>query len=504
MTETKSASEVEAEFIDAVGSFALDPAGYSYFAFPWGEPLTADGKPNPLSKLTGPREWQYDTFVDIRNHLQNPETKYQPCQISVASGHGIGKSAFIGMLIKWAMDTCVDTRIVCTSNTDTQLKSKTVPEVTKWCKLAITADWFTTTATAIYSTDPEHHKSWRCDFVPWSKDNSEAFAGLHNQGKRIIVIYDEASGIDDKIWEVTEGALTDEDTEIIWIAFGNPTRSSGRFRECFRKYQKYWIRRNIDSRTVPGTNKKYLQEIVEKYGEDSDIVKIRVKGEFPSQSARQLYNSKKLIEAQNRHLRPEQYSFAPKIIAVDPAWEGDDAFVIGMRQGLHFQILAEFPKNSNDIEMANLIARYEDTHHADAVFIDGGYGTGIVSAGRTMKRNWQLVWFSGKSPRLDCVNMRAAMYLNVAELLEEGLAIPDDQELFEEMESAETLPMLDGKYKLPPKDEVKKELGRSPNKIDCLAISTAYPVAKKKPIGLQSEQRKAQKKYNPIKDRLKR
>jgi len=406
------------------------------------------------------------------------------------------------MVIKWALDTCANTRIVCTANTDGQLKSKTVPEVTKWANLSLTSDWFTHTATAFSSNEPDCQKSWRCDFVPWSKDNSEAFAGLHNEGKRIVIVFDEASAIDDRIWEVTEGALTDANTEIIWLAFGNPTRNTGRFRECFRKFSKYWITRNIDSRDVPGTNKSLFERLVDQYGEDSDVVKIRVKGQFPSQSARQLYSTDLVDAAWGRHLRDDQYNFAPKIIAVDPAWEGDDDTVIGMRQGLKVEILKVLPKNSNDIEIANLIARYEDQHDADAVFIDGGYGTGIVSAGRTMGRNWQLVWFNGKSSRLDCVNKRAEMYMNVADLLAEGLAFPKDQELYDEMISAEVMTTLDGKIKLPPKSETKELIGRSPNKLDMVAISTAFPVANKLAKGLQSSQRVAQNSYNPISDRL--
>lgn len=465
----------ELELIEDIAGFTLDPLGYAHYAFPWGEPGTA------LEKHSGPREWQEDILSDIGKHLQNPATRFQPCQVAVASGHGIGKSALLGMVIKWALDTCPDTRIVCTSNTDTQLKSKTVPEVTKWQKAALTRDWFVSTATAIYSSDSSYHKSWRADFVPWSIANTEAFAGLHNEGKRILIVFDEASGIDDKIWEVTEGALTDANTEIIWIAFGNPTRNIGRFRECFRKYKKYWITRSIDSRDVPGTNKEFFDRLVEQYGEDSDIVKVRVKGEFPSMSARQLFSTDKVTAAFGRTLRPEQYEFAPKIIAVDPAWEGDDSLVIGIRQGLYFRILYKFPKNDNDIEVANLIARIEDEEGADGVLIDGGYGTGIVSAGRTMGRNWMLVWFGGKSPREDCVNMRAAMYANVADLLNDGLAIPKDDELFDEMIMVETVATLDGKIKLPPKDDMKVLLGRSPNCIDTLAISTAYPVLKKQP-----------------------
>lgn len=123
-----------------------------------------------------------------------------------------------------------------------------------------------------------HDKRWRADAIPWSEHNTEAFAGLHNERKRIIVVFDEASNIADLVWEVAEGALTDEDTEIIWVAFGNPTRNTGRFRECFRKYKHRWKCAQIDSRTVEGTNKQQLQKWVDDYGEDSDFVKVRVRG----------------------------------------------------------------------------------------------------------------------------------------------------------------------------------------------------------------------------------
>jgi hypothetical protein len=66
--------------------------------------------------------------------------------------------------------------------------------------------------------------------------------------------------------------------------------------------------------------------------------------------------------------------------------------VIGLRQGLSFRILRTMAKNDNDILVANLLARLEDEEQADAVFVDGGYGTGIISAGRTMGRDWMIVW----------------------------------------------------------------------------------------------------------------
>ena len=82
---------------------------------------------------------------------------------------------------------------------------------------------------------------------------------------------------------------------------------------------------------------------------------------FPAMSARQFISVTDVDAAFGRHLRPEQYSFAPKILTCDPAWEGDDELVIGLRQGLAFKILRTIPKNDNDIQVANIVANLEET-----------------------------------------------------------------------------------------------------------------------------------------------
>ncbi len=105
------------------------------------------------------------------------------------------------MLIKWAF-TFEDTRGVVTANTDNQLRTKTWAELSKWHGISLTKDWATLTATALISNAPGHDKTWRIDAVPWSQNNTEAFAGLHNEGRRILLVFDEASAIADKVWEV--------------------------------------------------------------------------------------------------------------------------------------------------------------------------------------------------------------------------------------------------------------------------------------------------------------
>ena len=281
-----------------------DPHKWALAAYDWGH--------GELAHHNGPRQWQKDVLCDIRDHLSNPETRYHPLRVAVASGHGIGKSAEIGMIVNWALSTCVDCKVLVTANTDTQLRTKTSPEVGKWQRLSITKDWLSIQSTSITARDSDREKTWRADLVPWSEHNTEAFQGLHNEGKRIVLIFDEASAIADKVWEVAEGALTDENTEIIWIAFGNPTRNTGRFRECFRRFKHRWITRQIDSRAVEGTNAAEMQKWAEDYGEDSDFFKVRVRGLFPAMSFRQFISETDVTAAYGKELRPEQYTFAPK------------------------------------------------------------------------------------------------------------------------------------------------------------------------------------------------
>lgn len=462
----------EEQLIEDIASFTHDPLGYTYYAFPWGE---AGGE---LEEYNGPRQWQAEALNEIGEHLRNPKTRHQPLLLARASGHGIGKSAFISMIIKWGMDTCEDCKVVVTANTENQLRTKTWPEIAKWQRLSLTKDWFTCTKTAIYSNDPNHANAWRADAVPWSENNTEAFAGLHNKGKRIILVFDEASNIADLVWEVAEGALTDEGTEIIWIAFGNPTRNTGRFRECFRKFKHRWNTKQIDSRTVEGSNKEQIKNWEEDYGEDSDFFKVRVRGVFPSASELQFIPTGLTDEAMKRIVTQAEVAHAPVIIGVDPAYSGIDDAVIYLRQGLFSKCLWTGFKTTDDVVMAKRIADFEDQYKADAVHIDFGYGTGIHSIGTSWGRVWRLVKFGGASTDPQMLNKRGEMYSSAKTWLKIGGAL-DDQETADDLSCAEyKVRVIDSKIVLEDKTEIKKRLGRSPGKGDAFVLTFAYPVTK--------------------------
>ncbi len=368
----RRAADLPKELAADLGKYALDPLEWVLYAFGWGK--------GELAEYDGPDDWQREVLAGIGSKLKAGRDLGAIIREATASGHGVGKSALVAWLILWAVSTFPDTKGVVTANTETQLKTKTWSELAKWYRLCwFASEMFELSATTILSSVPEHDRTWRVNQVAWSERNTEAFAGLHNKGKRVLLVFDEASAIPDVIWEVSEGALTDEGTEILWCVFGNPTRNTGRFKECFTgKTRHRWSTRQVDSRISKFTNKEQIEEWIKDYGLDSDFVKVRVRGMFPALSAKQFISVVDVDAAFGRFLRDEQYNFAPKILSVDPAWEGDDELVIGLRQGLAFRILRTIAKNDNDIQVANIVANIEDIEHADAVFIDAGYGTGIV------------------------------------------------------------------------------------------------------------------------------
>lgn len=475
----KVSAEDAVLYADFLSKYARDPLGFVKAAFPWGE-----------GELKGkaPDEWQVKVLKDIGKGLKKKDLGV--IQEAVASGHGVGKSALVSWLILWALCTKADTRGVVTANTEGQLLKKTWPEVAKWYRMLVCKDLFAWTATSLFAADKEHEATWRIDAIPWNETNPEAFAGLHNQGRRILVIFDEASAIADNIWETTEGALTDADTEIIWCCFGNPTRNTGRFHSCFYRFRNRWNCIQVDSRNVKISNKNQIRTWIDDYGEDSDFVKVRVKGEFPSTSENQLISMSLAETAATRKVEKNQYDFAPAIIGVDPAWSGTDSLAIVVRQGIWSKVLEVMPKNEDDMRTAGKIARYQDVYGASAVFIDLGYGTGIYSAGKTMGRgNWRLVAFAEKPLKDGYANKRAEMWSDMKDWLKEGGKIDNNDTLIKDLVAPEVFINKSGKLQLESKQEMKKRGMPSPNTADALALTFAYPVSQ----GMNTKYRRARR-----------
>jgi len=480
------------ELAARMAEFYDDPLGFVMYAFPWTTdkaiqlvPLPAQYRDKYQSEF-GPDLWACDFLeelgAEVRKRRFDGQHAVDPIRMATASGHGIGKSSLTGWLVPWIMSTRPFCKGTVTANTYTQLHGKTWAQIAYWFNRSITASLFQINTgkgnMQIYQHD--HPESWVVKGETSDEHNSESFAGQHAANSTSFYIFDEASAIHNKVFEVAEGGLTDG--EPMFFTFGNPVRGSGEFHKSFHGMRHRWITRQIDSRTAHLPNKEKIAQDIADFGIDSDRVKVRVRGMFPSASTKQFIGTNLVDAAQKVMLRKEQVSFAPIIITCDPAWEGDDDLVIAMRQGLMFKILKVLPKNDDDIYIANLLMNFEDEYDADAVFIDMGYGTGIYSAGKSLGRNWRLVEFGGASSNPGYLNKRAEMWGLAKDWLKEGGSIPDDAELYADLTGPETVPRLDGKIQLESKQDMKRRKLPSPNKADALALSFAFPVLKKQGI----------------------
>jgi hypothetical protein len=466
------------ELFEMLASFECDPLGHTLWAFPWGEP----GQLQDRALET----WQYELYDDIGIALRKNQG-HKAVRVARASGHGIGKSAATAHLTLWAMGTMTHTKGAVTANTENQLKTKTWAELAKWHRLYIAKHLFEVTATAIFPRDPEARSTWRIDMSPWSIHNTEAFAGLHNENRRVFLLMDEASAIPDLIHEVSEGVLTDENTQIIWAMFGNPTKNSGRFRDAFddQKFGKRWNHKAIDSRTVTLTNKQQLKEWEEDYGADSDFFKVRVKGEFPSSDNDSFIPAQLVREAVAAPL-PNDNPF-DVVIGVDVARFGDDATVIYPRRGRDARTLAPIALQGKDtIFVAYAIRDAVMEHRAVAVFVDeGGSGAGVIDVLRTLQLPCMIhgVNFGGKSdipgPEL-YLNKRAEIYGGTRQWLRQGGCLPEkikglDRGLVDDLSATSYFMRDAGVIQLEAKRDIKTRLGFSPDIADALALTFTIP-----------------------------
>ena len=476
-------AEALREIAGKLASFRHDPLGFVLWAYPWGVPGTT------LEIEEGPDEWQREELDEIGRRLR--KDPHKPIRRATASGHGIGKSAMVSWLIHWAAMTKHNAKGVVTANTDTQLRTKTWAELAKWHSLLalahpLLADRWKYTATSLHivgSADQE--KEWRIDAIPWSKANPAAFQGLHNAGKRVLLLFDEASEIDDMIWDVAMGALTDAGTEIVFCAYANPTKPTGRFKEnAVGRFRQLWDFTSIDSRTVRRTNKAEIQAWVDAWGLDSDFVRIRVTGQFPRVGSMQLIASDVVAAARTR---PALYIPSdPLVVGLDVARYGDDASVLQPRRGRDARTLPRKEWRGVDLmQLAAEVAEWDKVHKADAYFVDiSGLGVGVYDRLMQLKvpnvygvnfggGGWETS-FNGVSVRT--ANMRAFMWTSMREWLKLG-AIADDPRVEEDLTGVQYGFNADQAILLEPKEAMKKRGLSSPDIGDALGLTFAMTIS---------------------------
>lgn len=174
-------------------------------------------------------------------------------------------------------------------------------------------------------------------------------------------------------------------------------------------------------------------------------------------------------------------SSSPLIIGLDIARFGDDKTSFCFRRGRWCQRFESYQKLDN-VEVANLAHSFIKALHPRRIFMDiGGQGAGVydILKDRGFGEIIRGVYFGEKARQDDrYFNRRAEMWDAVRDWLTSRppVQLPKDEELFEDLCAINKRYDRKGRLQLEEKDELKKRLGRSPDKADALALTFAEPV----------------------------
>jgi hypothetical protein len=482
------ASPVDLDLARHMADFVGDPLAFCHFAFRWGH--------GELKDIAGPDAIQTQFLRDLGREVAkrrfNGTDPVAPIRMAASSGHGTGKSTLGAMIAMWILSTRPHSIGTVTANTYVQLETKTWAKILQWAKMCITAHWFHIRASGIYHR--QFPEDWKVVPQTCKEENAQSFAGQHARTSTSYYLFDEASHIPDGIWEVAQGGLTDG--EPMWFAWGQPARKSGKFYEtCFGKQRDRWNVRCIDSRESRFTNKREIEEWIEDYGEDSDFVRVRVKGIAPRAGDLQFIDQDRVDKAKKRIVEP--FPDDPLIAGFDVSGGGQAWNVVWFRRGLDARSIPPVCiPGEHTQERGALMAKLSDIlsdkrpgRKVAMMFVDSAYGAPYVERLKGMGyTNVQEVNFGAPAPDRHQANLRAYMWNRMKEWLDRG-AIPDNDIVLEtDLTAPGSHLNRSEQLVLESKEDMAKRGIKSPDRGDALALSFAAnvaPVAAEDPLAMR-------------------
>ena len=417
---------------------------------------------------------QWIILLMVENAIKNENKR----KISVVSGHGIGKDACLSWLIIWYLFCFENAQVPTTAPTSELMHDVLWKEIKVWLdrmepQLSNLFDW-----TTGYVRVKESPETWFARARTARKEAPEAIAGVH--GDYVFIAVDEASGVPEEIYKSAEGSLTGENVLVILI--GNGTRNEGYFYDSQNAFAYMWQTISFDSNDSPIVDPDFIQGIIDKYGIDSDEYKIRVSGKFPS--AEQM-DEKGWIPLIAEH-QINQVSFDTQFIGrvklgIDPSGEGDDMTIWKGRDNfIEKTIGKESTSTSKTIarKTVELIDHFQ-LNSFDVVIDNFGEGANVskeimsirpknkeVSPYQTRGVNWA----DDAVDKEIYLNKRAECYFRLKNWLLKGGSVTDDVTK-RELIGIKYRNNLQGKKQIMDKPNMKKILGKSPDRADALALT---------------------------------
>ena len=429
-----------------------------------------------------PDEWQLEGF----HHIENQSVK----RMSIKSGQGVGKTAFSAIVFHWFLVCFPNSRVVATAPTRQQLNDVLWAELEKWRqKSELLIHILKWTKTYIYVNGRE--KRWFG--VARASSRPENMQGFHEDNMLFIV--DEASGVDEEVLEAIRGTLSGLNNKLIFV--GNPTKTTGMFYDSHTSERAKWVTMTVDSAKSKRTDKDNIQSMIDKYGEESNVVRVRVHGLFPI-AEDDVFIPINMIE-QSISTDFEE-SEMPYIIDIgcDVARFGDDKTVIGYRAD---SIIKFYKKRqgqdtmatANDIVMLGNLLRIKYKKFKRQICIkidDSGVGGGVTDRLKQIKSlnpdlyGWMRIIpvnFGMRIEKSKYYDDTTTYMMSVVKALisgkdEEGkpkkceIQLPNDNDLIGQLSVRKYYFTDQGKIKVESKKEMKKRNLPSPDEADCVLL----------------------------------
>jgi hypothetical protein len=436
-----------------------------------------------------PDDWQERAARDVATSTK----------VTIRSGQGVGKTAFEAGAALWFLSCFPYARVVATAPTQRQLHDVLWSEIAKWqAKSPLLTELLKWTKTYIYLKGYE--KRWFAVAVAAAKP--ENMQGFHEENMLFIV--DEASGVDDSIMEAILGTLSGANNKLLMC--GNPTRTSGVFYESHTKDRRLYKAHKADSEESPRTDKENIETLKRKYGAESNVVRVRVHGEFPLQED-DVFIPLSLIENSITTEAGERKTPHSIRIGCDVARFGNDKTIIGFKvdEKVEFykkQHGQDTMKTADDIVICGETLLHKYRGYKDiitATIDDGGVGGGVVDRLRQIKRNnperfkWLDVVPVKFGQRIkhnhyyDTTTYMTAIVKKLLQPFDEDtgepkpveLILPDDDDVRAQFSCRKYSLTENSKIRIESKDAMKKRDLPSPDEADCVLL-LCLPIKPKK------------------------
>lgn len=415
-----------------------------------------------------PDPWQ----ADLMNAIAAGERR-----VAVRSSHGVGKSMTVSALSVWFLLTRYPCKTVITAPTSAQLFDALFAEIKTLIKLL-----------PVQVQQLLNVKSDRVELVAAPDaafisartsraETPEALQGIHSE--HVLLIADEASGVPQQVFEAAAGSMSGDNAHTVLL--GNPTRSSGFFYDVFHRMSDQWRTFHVSAFDSPRVSKDYIDEMRMRYGEDSNVYRVRVLGEFPLADDDTIIPIGLVEAAMGRDIQVDER--APAVWGCDIARFGSDKSALAKRKG---NVITEVRTwaNMDLMQTCGLIkAEYDALPHHERpveILIDSiGLGAGVVDRLRELKLPVRGINVS-ESPSMKATytNLRSELWFAMKAFLEQrNCKMPADDDLKAELAATRFSFSSNGKMQAEGKDSLRKRGLKSPDRADAVCLTLAGDAA---------------------------